>query len=102
MTNEMIERCARALAALRIRTVRRWDTPGDEIEAMLPASIEHAWRDHVREARAVLKELMEPTSEMVDAGRYAVCSEFDEWGETIDPVRDCWTAMLTKALEENP
>ena len=48
---------ARALCEARIRTVRRHDTKPEDLEAMLPASIDYSWRDFVAEADAALSAL---------------------------------------------
>lgn len=51
------EAVARALCEARIRTVRRHDTKPEDLEAMLPASIDYSWRDFVAEADAALSAL---------------------------------------------
>jgi hypothetical protein len=57
--DKLREAVARALCELRIRTIRRHDTPTDELEAMLPSAINHVWREHLPQADAALA-LMQP------------------------------------------
>ena len=52
-----VERVARALCELRIRQVRKHDTAQDRIEEMMPAAVDHAWRDHEEEARVAIAAL---------------------------------------------
>ena len=51
------ERVARALCELRIRQVRKYDTAQDRLEEMMPAAVDHAWRDHEEEARVAISAL---------------------------------------------
>lgn len=53
------EAVARALCELRIRTIRRHDTPSDELEAMLPAAVNHVWREHLPQADAAIATRIE-------------------------------------------
>lgn len=53
------EAVARALCKLHIRTVRRHDTPPDELEAMLPGSVDYAWRDFIPQADAAIATMFE-------------------------------------------
>jgi hypothetical protein len=60
MTQETLrEAVARALCKLHIRTVRRHDTPPDELEAMLPGSVDYAWRDFIPQADAAIATMLE-------------------------------------------
>ena len=60
MTEETLrEAVARALCELHIRTVRRHDTPPDELEAMLPGSVDYAWRDFIPQADAAIATMFE-------------------------------------------
>lgn len=52
-----VERVARALCARHIRHVRRFDTAPAELEAKLPAAVDHTWRDHAEDARAAIAAL---------------------------------------------
>ena len=52
-----VERVARALCELRIRQVRRHDTTPERLEEMIPAAVDHAWRDHEEEARVAITAL---------------------------------------------
>ena len=64
------EAVARALCELHIRTVRRHDTPPDELEAMLPGSVDYAWRDFIPQADAAIATMFErlrPPSEAIGA-----------------------------------
>ena len=56
-TEANVERVARALCEIHIWHVRRHDTPSREIEAMLPAAVDYAWRDHSEAATAALNAL---------------------------------------------
>jgi hypothetical protein len=75
--NEMIERVARAIAE------RRFGSSG-----------KYMWQDWTTEAEAAIEAMLEPTEEMVDAGR--------EGGEVnIDfdfNAAACWQAMIDAAL----
>lgn len=88
MTNEMIERCARAVheALSRANVMAYLDMPEDT------ASIA---------ARAVLQTLMTPTDEMVEAGERAAW-DHDNHMPAPRAMKAGWTAMLTEALEERP
>ena len=54
---EGVERVARALCELRIRQVRKHDTAQDQLEEMLPAAVDYAWRYHEEEARVAISAL---------------------------------------------
>lgn len=105
VTNEMIERCARAIAGLmgpafdelprHTVELREWRRSGKA-----PYTLDHT-QDDLREiARAVLKELMTPTDEMVEAGLDAPLTSLGNGQYTHPHPKDVWAAMLTKALEE--
>ncbi len=53
---KIVEAVARALCAHTIRIRRKWDTPLNEVEAMIArgAVIDHAWRDYVGEAQVAI------------------------------------------------
>ena len=60
MTQETLrEAVARGLCELHIRTVRRHDTPPDELEAKLPGSVDYAWRDFIPQADAAIATMFE-------------------------------------------
>lgn len=65
------EAVARALCKLHIRTVRRHDTPPDELEAKLPGSVDYAWRDFIPQADAAIATMFErlrtPSEGMIEA-----------------------------------
>lgn len=52
-----VERVARALAEVHIRTVRRHDTEPAKLEAMMPSAIDYNWPDFVKPARAALSAM---------------------------------------------
>jgi hypothetical protein len=49
-----IERVARAICEQHIRFVRRWDTSQERIKEMLPAAVDHSWRDFTDQATAAI------------------------------------------------
>jgi hypothetical protein len=49
-----VERVARALCERDIRAKRRFDTPADELEEMLPDSVDYNWSDYVPQARVAI------------------------------------------------
>ena len=69
------EAVARALCELHIRTIRRYDTPAEELEAILPAAVDYAWRDHLPQAdvaiATVFEHLRSPSEEKIEAYFYA-------------------------------
>lgn len=64
-----VETAARALCVYAIRSRRKWDTPPDQVEAMLAKGdvIDLAWRDFVGEAEAVLSALEDSKAGLADA-----------------------------------
>lgn len=60
-----VEAGARAVCELRIRTVRRWDTAPEKLEAMLPAAIDYNWRDSSADAEAAIRAAMPVIGEEV-------------------------------------
>lgn len=56
MTDEdaLVEKLARVLCEQHIRTVRRWDTPAEKLERMLPDAVDYGWLYHCHEALAIL------------------------------------------------
>lgn len=97
MTNEMIEKCARALCA-----AEGLDPDGAVMHGFTTM---RAWESREPRARAVLQTLMTPTDEMVEAGAWVEATgTMDQRCETQGVGRlgakDTWTAMLTQALNE--
>jgi len=88
-SDDMREVVARALCEARIRTVRRHDTKPDDLEAMLPASIDYSWRDFVVEADAALSALtphivaVEAAAVEVERARYTSVPIIDQHREEI-------------------
>lgn len=74
---DVVERIARVLAGQRLSA----NAEGAEAHAGL--KVDAAWRDHVDDARAVLRTLREPDARMAAAG---------------DP--ETWERMIRAALEE--
>ncbi len=97
---QMREAVARALCELHIRTVRRHDTPPDELEAMLPGSVDYAWRDFIPQADAAIATMFErlrpPSEGMTRVGWQAV---YDTSGDTRP--EEVWQAMLAAFQQEN-
>ncbi len=105
MTQETLrEAVARVLCELRIRAIRRHDTPPDELEAMLPAAVNHVWREHLPQADAAIATMFErlrtPSEGMMEAGEHAWMNR-DLNDPASHPIRDCFRAMLTAFQQED-
>lgn len=128
MTQERLrEAVARALCELHIRTVRRHDTPPDELEAKLPGSVDYAWRDFIPQADAAIATMFERLRTPSEKALRAGCNKID-WernpqehmptapngivdlnstfltpGATTigQDMLDAWQAMLTAFQQEN-
>lgn len=59
MTEELVEKVARALIERQIRIARKWDTAPAELEAILPESVDYSWREREEDARAALVSIQE-------------------------------------------
>ena len=79
--NEMIERVARAMAEADVHNT--------------------AWKLYVREARAAIEAMREPTEEMFVAA-YAVNGGKWTDDEYEPPPKICWSAMIDAALKPHP
>jgi hypothetical protein len=90
----MVERVARALYAIRMETA---DGAGLH-EPYVWETDNNAYREHcLREARAAIEAMREPTEAMVEAGVSA------ETGKTLgDRVSNCYAAMIDAALTTSP
>ena len=93
MAESMVEVCARALAEQRIRHVRRFDTPPERLEEMLPAAVEYAWPEHVEQVQTVLKALRDQTC-VYRQGREVV-------HELRGAPDDIWKTLLDAALTQD-
>ena len=92
MTDSMIERVARAIAAVHIAEVK-----GTDCEPVVAERVESRWMSYREEARAAIAAMREPTEAMVDAG-YAC-----DGTTTYDATAFCethWRAMIDAALAE--
>ncbi len=102
---DMREAAARGLCELHIRTVRRHDTPPDELEAMLPGSVDYAWRDFIPQADAVISTMLErlrtPSEGVVDRGaqEFAMTAQRPYIAERNAAA--IWQAMLAQFEKEN-
>jgi len=76
-TSPAVERIARVLAAFAI------SANAEGFEESASPEIDHAWKDHLPAALAVLKTLREPSRAMAEAG---------------DP--SIWERMILTAIEE--
>lgn len=88
-----LERAARALA-MRYYCGRNGQPPDDPWNVQ---AVEIAWKAYVKEARAVLQAIREPSAEMIDIG--AVCSSSVPIPTTAKRI---WEAMIDQALAETP
>jgi len=85
MTTEMVERVAKAIC----------EAYGHYPDERVASSGKEAWEYKVREARAAIRALMEPTEEMVSKGSDG-SSQY-----AADLAKHTWQAMLTAALGED-
>lgn len=72
-----------------------------EAKAALERSVDRLWPECVKDARAAIEAMREPTEAMVKAGERVVDDHFDHW----DPGRfhgigEAWNAMVDAALVE--
>ena len=98
-SESMIDKVARALCELHIRRVRRHDTAPERLEEMLPAAVDHNWREHVDEARAALQALMEPTPGMIEASCHDAVWDDADNRLSADISKCVWQAMIRSAME---
>jgi hypothetical protein len=94
--SEMVERLAKALFAIRMATVA-----GDSrFEQYAWDRENNSYREHcLREARACIEALREPTPEMVEAAAGGIADFSERYiGSARSAVETAWTAMLDAAL----
>lgn len=103
--NEIIERAARAIC-----TTFGYDPDkDDEVGLCEPGDVNwNMFEDH---ARAVLQAIREPNEAIRQAMRENVPVDGYEWefsereelsnGMVVDPIRDCWQAMIDAALSDD-
>ena len=102
-----IEKAARALCERHIRRVRRHDTEPDDLEAMLPQSIDYAWPDFADDAQAAIAALREsePVAYMVISPNYPDGPRELNWkGGTVngDESAQGWREVPLYALPTPP
>lgn len=98
---KMVERVARALAALQIRVVNRWEKPPPTDEKVA-AGVEYAWPDFVPQARAAIEAMREPTQLMLDASATAIVKEArrQDFAIYFHEMAEGWRAGIDAALSE--